>query len=70
MWIPLCKFAPCSNLIQRAIEKYDFEEGTDFDIFVKPNNNQKDFIGIVTDSKSGKRDYIVTMDMAKELCMV
>lgn len=46
-----------STWIQRAIEKYDFEEGVDY-------------ITIITDSKSGKRDYIVTMDMAKELCMV
>lgn len=45
-----------ANWIQRAIEKYDFEENNDFNIFVKPTNNQK--------------DYIVTMDMAKELCMV
>lgn len=45
-----------ANWIQRAIEKYDFEEGVDFNIFVKPSNNQK--------------DYIVTIDMAKELCMV
>lgn len=45
-----------ANWIQRAIEKYDFEENIDFNIFVKPNNNQK--------------DYIVTIDMAKELCMV
>ncbi len=45
-----------ANWIQRAIEKYDFEENIDFNIFVKPTNNQK--------------DYIVTIDMAKELCMV
>ena len=48
--------AQYSNWIQRAIEKYDFEENIDFNIFVKPQNNQK--------------DYIVTIDMAKELCMV
>ena len=45
-----------SNWIQRAIEKYDFEENIDFNIFVKPTNNQK--------------DYLVTLDMAKELCLV
>ena len=46
-----------SEWIKRAIEKYDFIEN-------------EDYIIILTDSKSGKRDYIVSMDMAKELCMV
>jgi len=46
-----------SEWMKRAIEKYDFVDG-------------EDFMVIVTDSKSGKRDYIVTIDMAKELCMV
>jgi len=45
-----------ADWIKSAIEKYDFEENIDFHIFVKPTNNQK--------------DYIVTLDMAKELCMV
>jgi len=48
--------AEYATWIKRVIDKYDFELGVDFDIFVKPTNNQK--------------DYIVTMDMAKELCMV
>ena len=46
--------------IQRAIEKYDFEESEDFipmDIDVSGN-------GIM------EKTYIVTIDMAKELCMV
>jgi len=46
--------------IQRAIEKYDFIEN-------------EDFVLIKNDYKSAGRpttDYIVTMDMAKELCMV
>ena len=43
--------------IQRAIERYDFKENEDFTV-------------IITDTKSGKRDFIVTLDMAKELCMV
>ena len=43
-----------SEWIKRAIEKYDFIEN-------------EDYIIILTDSKSGKRDYIVSMDMAKEL---
>jgi len=46
-----------SEWIKRAIDKYDFIDGEDYKI-------------ILTDSKSGKRDYIVSMDMAKELCMV
>jgi len=43
--------------IKRAIEKYDFVEN-------------EDYVSFVTDSKSGKRDFIVSMDMAKELCML
>lgn len=46
-----------SMWIQRAIEKYDFELN-------------EDFVSTLTDPKSGKRDFIVSMDMAKELCMV
>lgn len=48
--------AEYATWIKRAIDKYDFEIGIDFDIFVKPTNN--------------KKDYIVSLDMAKELCMV
>lgn len=44
-----------SHWIKRAIEKYDFIE--DFDYLVKNDGVQK-------------IDYIVTLDMAKELCMV
>lgn len=49
---------PYSNWIKRAIEKYGFEENQDFTInkFVIRNNAQL--------------DYIVTLDMAKELCML
>ena len=46
-----------SHWIKRAIEKYDFIEN-------------QDYITFITDVKSGKRDYIVTMDMAKELSML
>ena len=46
-----------SHWIKRAIDKYDFVKN-------------EDYIAIITDAKSGKRDYIVTIDMAKELCMV
>jgi len=45
-----------SHWIKRAIEKYDFEDGIDFVRIDKPQNNQK--------------DYIVTIDMAKELSML
>ena len=44
-----------SHWIKRAIEKYDFIDG--FDYLVKNDGVQK-------------IDYIVTLDMAKELCMV
>lgn len=49
---------PYSNWIKRAIEKYGFEENQDFTInkIVIRNNAQL--------------DYIVTLDMAKELCML
>ena len=46
-----------STWFNRAVEKYDFVDG-------------EDYVSTITDSKSGKRDYIVTLDMAKELCMV
>lgn len=48
-----------SKWIQRAIEKYSFE-------------NMADYIIVKNDENSGRprEDYIVTLDMAKELCMV
>ncbi len=47
-----------SHWIKRAIDKYGFEENSDFTI-VKNGIGSNAFI-----------DYIVTIDMAKELCMV
>jgi anti-repressor protein len=47
-----------SNWIKRAIEKYDFIEGEDF-VVSKNGIGSNAFI-----------DYIVSIDMAKELCMV
>lgn len=44
-----------SHWIKRAIDKYDFTDGEDY--LVKSDGVQK-------------QDYIVTLDMAKELCMV
>lgn len=49
---------PYSMWIQRAIEKYGFEENTDFTINKFVNG------------KATQSDYIVTLDMAKELCML
>lgn len=49
------KFA---DWVKRAIEKYGFEENKDF-VVLKSGNGTNAFI-----------DYIVTMDMSKELCMI
>lgn len=49
-----------STWIKRAIEKYDFLENIDFSILKSGNPNGG--IEVV--------DYIVTLDMAKELCML
>ncbi len=48
-----------SKWIQRAVEKYSFE-------------NMADYIIVKNDENYGRprEDYIVTIDMAKELCMV
>ena len=37
---------------------------------IKGQLENKDYVSTLTDPKSGKRDFIVSMDMAKELCMV
>ena len=47
-----------ADWIKRAIEKYGFEENVDF-VILKNGNGTNAFL-----------DYIVTIDMAKELCMV
>lgn len=52
-----------SKWIQRAVEKYEFTENTDY-LIVK--NDEKLNGGVCRP----KIDYIVTLDMAKELCMV
>lgn len=54
LWIK----TPYSMWIQRAIEKYGFEENEDFTINKFVNG------------KATQIDYIVTIDMAKELCML
>lgn len=52
-----------TNWIKGRIEKYEFVEGEDFSSFDK---------NIKRDSGGGTRriDYLITIDMAKELCMV
>ena len=47
-----------SDWIKRAVDKYDFIEGEDF-VVLKIGNGTNAFV-----------DYMVTTDMAKELCMV
>lgn len=49
---------PFSMWIKRAIEKYDFEDGQDFTTHKFVNG------------KATQIDYIVSFDMAKELCLV
>jgi len=55
-----------ANWIQRAIEKYDFVENVDY-IKISPfsKNGNREVSGF-----KEREDYIVTLDMAKELCMV
>ena len=50
-----------NDWIQRAIEKYDFEAGVDYVLLKNEKNPEGGRPSI---------DYIVTIDMAKELCMV
>ncbi|MFH1565140.1 MAG: antA/AntB antirepressor family protein [bacterium] len=64
-----------SNWIKDRIEKYEFVEDLDYFIAIakfgdglKPNKNGK-----IIDSKTGKvlpKEYIISVDMAKELAMV
>lgn len=49
-----------STWIKRSIEKYDFEENIDFSVLKSGNPNGG--LPII--------DYIVSLDMAKELCML
>jgi len=56
-----------SMWISRAIEKYDFIENVDYikSELPLPKNEQRDLSGL-----QGKIEYIVTLDMAKELAML
>lgn len=49
-----------ADWIKRAIDKYGFVEWVDFQLLKNENSN----------SNNPMLDYIVTLDMAKELCMV
>jgi len=49
---------PFSMWIQRAIKKYDFKENIDFTIHK------------IVNGKNAQNDYIVTLEMAKELAML
>lgn len=52
-----------SNWIKRAIEKYDFKENIDYVLVIAKN-------GINPKGGRPEQDYIVTIDMAKELAML
>ena len=47
-----------SDWVKRVIDKYEFEDGKDYTVLKNGNGN------------NATLDYIVTIDMAKELCMV
>jgi len=53
-----------ADWIKRAINKYDFVENTDYIITIRKNENSQ-FSGL-----KERKDYIVTLDMAKELAML
>jgi len=53
-----------SDWMKRAVNKYDFIENEDYIITIQKNLNSQ-FSGL-----KERKDYIVTLDMAKELCMV
>jgi len=53
-----------ADWIKRAINKYDFVENIDYIITIRKNENSQ-FSGL-----KERKEYIVTLDMAKELCMV
>lgn len=59
------------NWISERIEKYGFVENVDFVVF---NNSVKnsDFPNLGENPKGGRptNEYVLTLDMAKELCMV
>lgn len=72
-WLKVGKFF--ANWIKDRIEKYDFVENFDYFITVANFGNgvRKRIDGILIDEKTGKvisKDYILTIDMAKEIAML
>ncbi|MCK5123503.1 MAG: antA/AntB antirepressor family protein [Candidatus Pacebacteria bacterium] len=71
-WLKVGKFF--ANWIKDRIKKYDFVEGKDYFITVANSGNgvRKRADGILIDEKTGKvipKEYILTIDMAKEIAM-
>ena len=58
----LCVKSIFANWITRRISKYGFIQGQDFVVFSKNGKNSED--------GRPSQDYRITLDMAKELCMV
>lgn len=56
-----------STWIKDRIEQYSFEQGKDFEVFCSPESVSKD-----SEGRGGhnRKDYALTLDMAKELAMV
>ncbi|MBU4347102.1 antA/AntB antirepressor family protein [Patescibacteria group bacterium] len=72
-WLKVGKFF--ANWIKDRIEKYDFVENLDYFITVANfgNGARKRADGILVDKKTGKVisiEYILTIDMAKEVAML
>ena len=72
-WLKVGKFF--ANWIKDRIEKYDFVENIDYFITVANFGNgvKKRVDGILVDKKTGKVipvEYILTIDMAKEVAML
>ncbi len=72
-WLKVGKFF--ANWIKDRIEKYDFVENLDYFITVANSGNgiRERADGILVDKKTGKvipKDYILTIDMAKEIAML
>ena len=72
-WLGVGKFF--ANWIKDRIEKYDFVEDLDYFITIAKSGNGLNAhkTGKIVDAKTGKvlpREYVLSVDMAKELAMV
>jgi len=72
-WLGVGKFF--ANWIKDRIEKYDFVENLDYFVSIANSGNglKTHKTGKIIDSKTGKvlsKEYILSVDMAKELAMV